>query len=59
MAMAVIWTGMVVVSIVCALATGRGPDVAAAAMVGAGAAVDQWLSRGGVLCVWRGVLEIM
>ena len=51
MAMAVIWTGMVVVSIVCALATGRGPDVAAAAMEGAGMA--------GVLCLWMGVMEIM
>ena len=59
MAMAVIWTGMVVVSIVCALATGRGPDVAAAAMEGAGAAVALCLSKAGVLCLWMGVMEIM
>ena len=34
MAMTVIWTGMVVVSILCGLATGNGPAVAAAAMEG-------------------------
>lgn len=39
MAMTVIWTGMVVVSILCGLATGNGPAVAAAAMEGAAAAV--------------------
>ena len=38
MAMTVIWTGMVVVSILCGLATGNGPAVAAAAMEGAAAA---------------------
>ena len=41
MAMAVIWTGMVVVSILCGLALGNGPQVAAAAVEGAGAAVDR------------------
>ena len=32
MTMTVIWTGMVLVSILCSLATGRGPEVAAAAV---------------------------
>lgn len=59
MAMAVIWTGMIVVSIVCGLATGRGPEVAAAALEGAGAAVELCLSMAGVLCLWMGVMEIM
>ena len=59
MAMAVIWTGMVVVSILCALAQGNGPQVAAAAMEGAGAAVELCLSMAGVLCLWMGVMEIM
>ena len=44
MAMTVIWTGMVVVSILCGLATGNGPAVAAAAMEGAAAAVELCLS---------------
>ena len=37
MAMTWIWTGMVVVSILCGLATGNGPAVAAAAMEGSSA----------------------
>jgi len=57
--MAVIWTGMVTVSVVCGLATGRGPEVAAAAMEGAAAAVELCLSMAGVLCLWTGVMEIM
>ena len=59
MAMTVIWTGMVVVSILCGLATGNGPAVAAAAMEGAAAAVELCLSMAGVLCLWMGVMEIM
>lgn len=57
MAMTVIWTGMVVVSILCGLATGNGPAVAAAAMEGAAAAVELCLSMAGVLCLWMGVME--
>ena len=59
MAMAVIWTGMVVVSILCGLALGNGPQVAAAALEGAGAAVELCLSMAGVLCLWMGVMEVM
>lgn len=59
MAMSVIWTAMVVISIVCGLATGRGPAVAAAAMEGAAAAVELCLSMAGVLCLWMGVMEVM
>ena len=54
MAMTVIWTGMVVVSILCGLATGNGPAVAAAAMEGAAAAVELCLSMaGGCVCGWE------
>ena len=57
--MTVIWTGMVAVSVLCGLATGRGPAVAAAAMEGAAAAVELCLSMAGVLCLWSGVMSIM
>ena len=53
MAMSLIWTGMVVAAVVCGLLTGRGPDVAAAAMEGAGAGVELCLSLAGVLCLDR------
>ena len=59
MAMTVIWSGMVVLSLLCGLATGRGPAVAAAAMEGAAAAVELCLSMAGVLCLWMGVVEVM
>jgi len=57
--MAAIWTGMVVISILCGLATGNGAAVGAAALEGAGAAVDLCLAMAGVLCLWMGVMEIM
>lgn len=59
MTMTVIWTGMVALSILCALATGRGPEVAAAAVEGASAAVQLALSIAGMLCLWTGVMEVM
>ena len=59
MAMTVIWTGMVAASILCGLALGNGPQVAAAAMEGAGAAVELCLSMAGILCLWMGVMEVM
>ena len=59
MTMTVIWTGMVLVSILCSLATGRGPEVAAAAVEGTSAAVQLALSIAGMLCLWTGVMEVM
>ena len=59
MTMTVIWTGMVVLSILCGLATGRGPEVAAAAVEGTSAAVQLALSIAGMLCLWTGVMEVM
>ena len=59
MAMTLIWVGMAVVSVVCGLMTGRGPEVAAAAGEGAAAAVELCLSIGGMLCLWTGVMEVM
>ena len=59
MTMAIIWTGMVLLSVMCGLATGRGPEVAAAAVEGTSAAVELCLSIGGMLCLWTGVMEVM
>ena len=50
---------MVCLSVLCGLATGRGPEVAAAAVEGAAAAVELCLSIAGMLCLWTGVMEIM
>ena len=59
MTMTVIWTGMVAAAVLCGLATGQGPAVAAAAVEGASAAVELALSIAGMLCLWTGVMEVM
>ena len=59
MTMTVIWTGIVALSVLCALATGRGPEVASAAVEGASAAVRLSLSMAGMLCLWSGLMEVM
>ena len=57
--MSVIWSVMVLASVLCAAATGQEGDVAAAALEGAAAAVELCLSMAGVLCLWTGVMEVM
>ena len=55
MTMTILWTGMVVLSILCGLATGQSAQVAAAAVEGTQAAVELCLSIAGMLCLWTGV----
>ena len=50
MTMTILWTGMVVLSILCGLATGQSAQVAAAAVEGTQAAVELCLSIAGMLC---------
>ena len=59
MAMSVLWVGMILVAILCALATGRTDAVAAAAVTGAADAVQLCISMAGMLCLWMGVMEVM
>ena len=59
MAMAWIWTAMVVLSLGFGLATGNLEAVADAALEGADSAVELSLSMAGVMCLWSGVMEIM
>ncbi len=59
MAMAWIWTGMVVLSLVFGLINGSLDAVADAAMSGASTAIELSLSMAGVLCLWSGVMEVM
>lgn len=59
MAMSILWVGMVVISLVCGLATGRGEAVASAAVTGAADGVELCLSMAGILCLWMGVMEVM
>lgn len=50
---------MLLASILCGAATGRLPEVSAAAGEGAQAAVELCLSMAGMLCLWTGVLEVL
>ena len=59
MAMAWIWTGMVALSVLCGILTGRMDAVGAAALEGAAAAVDLCLGMLGGMCLWMGVMELM
>ncbi|MBE6940154.1 MAG: spore maturation protein A [Ruminococcaceae bacterium] len=59
MAMAWVWTGMVVLSCVFGLTTGSMDAVGTAAIEGAAAAVELCLSMAGLLCLWSGVMEVM
>ena len=59
MAMAWIWTLMVLLSIICGAATGQMSAVATAAMEGAAAAVELCISMGGAICLWMGLMELM
>lgn len=59
MAMAWVWTGMVVASLLFGICTGNLDAVANAALEGAASAVELSLSMAGTLCLWSGVMEIM
>lgn len=59
MALAWIWTIMVVVSIIFGILTGRVDAVGNAAMEGAGASVTLCLGICGITCLWTGIMEVM
>ena len=52
MTMTVIWTGMVALSVLCSLATGRGPAVAAAADPGKELSIGYVERAGECRAVW-------
>jgi spore maturation protein A len=59
MAMSILWTAMIAVSILCGAANGTLEAVSASAAEGAQAAVSLCISMAGMLCLWMGVMEIM
>lgn len=59
MAMTWVWTGMVLLSLIFGLVTGRMDAVSNAALDGAGSAIELSLSMAGILCLWSGVMEVM
>lgn len=59
MVMSWIWTGFLSVSIFCSILTGRGSQLAPAALQGAQAGVTLAISMAGSLCLWSGVGKLM
>ena len=59
MVMNLIWSGMVLVSVLCALATNAGPRLSAAVLTGAQSGVTLALSMAGGLCLWSGLGAVM
>lgn len=53
-----IWGGMIVVSFICALYTGRMEEISNAALSGAGQAVELLISLLGIMALWSGLMKI-
>lgn len=59
MIMSWIWTGMIAVSIFCAMLTGTGGALSSACIQGAQAGITLAVSIGGSLCLWSGLGALM
>ena len=53
-----IWSGMILISFAVAIFTGRIEETTAAAMEGAGNAVQTCIGLLGVMCLWSGLAKI-
>lgn len=53
-----IWFGMIALSFVCALATGRMEQLSTAVTEGADKGVQLIISMAGVMCLWSGIMKI-
>ena len=53
-----IWGGMIIISLVTSLFTGRVEQTAAAAAEGACAAIESCISLLGIMCLWTGIAKI-
>ena len=59
MLMSVLWTVVIVASVLYGAAVGASSDVGNAAMEGAAQAVSFVITTGGAVCLWCGVMEVM
>lgn len=53
-----VWAGIMLLSIVCAMATGRVNEISAAMFAGAGEAVTLVIALAGAMCLWSGLMRI-
>lgn len=59
MLMSYIWTGMLALSLIAAIATGRGGELASAVSQGAQTGITLVISLAGSICLWTGVGRLM
>jgi len=59
MVMSVIWTFLMLISLVCSVLTGSGSALASAALQGAQSGITLSLSMAGAVCLWTGVSRLM
>ena len=59
MSMALLWSGMVIASLIFGAWNGQLDAVTEAAMAGANSAIELSLSMAGAMCLWSGVMEVM
>lgn len=57
--MSVIWSGILVLSLICACTHGTVPEIAAAVIDGAQSGISLAISLAGILCLWSGVCRVM
>lgn len=53
-----IWAGLILISVFCAVATGRVPELSASVLSGASGAVELIISMLGMMCAWTGLMKI-
>ncbi len=59
MVMSLIWSGMVLISVICALAGGQGAALSAAVLQGAQTGCTLAISMAGAICLWSGIGHVM
>ncbi|MGX8709358.1 MAG: nucleoside recognition domain-containing protein [bacterium] len=53
-----IWAGLIVLSVICAVVTGRMPQLSAGIMSGTAGAVELVITMMGMMCAWTGLMKI-
>lgn len=56
--MNVIWGIIIIISVICGIATGRVDSVANAAMSGAADGITLFITMAGMMCLWSGLMKI-
>jgi Uncharacterized membrane protein, required for spore maturation in B.subtilis. len=53
-----IWAALILISVFCAMVTGRMPQLSAAVLSGAAGAVELVIAMAGMMCAWTGLIKI-